>query len=148
MARGRPARLLPERKASNLLPMRKLRLLRVAHGMPCMLLAMLLLFAQMVAPAMALQLRSADPAGQLALQTICHIDAPGTPAQPVQRDCLLCPACHLGSQVALPTPTVPPVPPSPATAAIDIGAPLPPATRARSRFRATAQPTGPPIVSI
>ena len=116
-----------------------------------MLLATLLLFAQMLAPAMALQLRSADPAGQLALQTICHTDAPGAPgapAHPVQRDCLLCPACHLGSQVALPTPTVPPVPPSPATAAIDIGAPLPPATGPPSRFRATAQPTGPPTLSI
>ena len=128
--------------------MRKLRLLRVAYGMPCMLLATLLLFAQMLAPAMALQLRSADPAGQLALQTICHTDAPGPPAHPDHRDCLLCPACFLGSQVALATPTAPPVPPSPATAAIDIGAPLPPATGPPSRFRATAQPTGPPTVSI
>ena len=131
--------------------MRRLRLLRVAYGMPCMLLAALLLVAQMLAPAMALQLRSVDPAGQLALQTICHSDAPGAPgppADPGHRDCLLCPACHLGSQSALPTPIVPPVPPPPALGAIDIGAPLPPATGPPSRFRATAQPRGPPTSSI
>ena len=128
--------------------MRKLRLMRrLANGMPCMLLAALLLFARLVGPAMATP--STDPAGLLALQAICHTDAPGQPGEPVQSDhsdCLLCPACHLVSHAAFPTPAVPAVPPPPVVA-IDVGEALPPATGPPSRIRTAAQPTGPPTLS-
>ena len=124
-----------------------LRLMRrFANGMPCVLLAALVLFARLAAPAMAMP--SADPAG-LSLGTICHGGDPAQPDRPTQPDhgdCLLCPACHLAAHAALPTPTAPAVPP-PRLVATGVGAPLPPATGPPARHRSTAQPTGPPALS-
>ena len=114
-----------------------------------MLLAALLLLARLIAPAPGMAMPLPTDQVELALQIICHADAPAAPdgpSQPDHTDCQLCPACHLASHAAFPTPTTPAVPPPPVEA-ISIGAPLPPATGPPSRVRATAQPTGPPSLS-
>jgi hypothetical protein len=117
--------------------------------MPCMLFATLLLLARLIAPAPGMAMPLPTDQVELALQIICHADAPAAPdgpSQPDHTDCQLCPACHLASHAAFPTPTTPAVPPPPVVV-IDIGAPLPPATGPPSRARVTAQPTGPPSLS-
>lgn len=119
---------------------------RLASGLPGMLLATLLLVSRLVAPSMAMP--AADPV-DVALQTICHIDASGQPASPDRPDhaeCLLCPACHLVSQAVVPSPATPNVPPPP-VAHVGASTPWPPSIGPPRRARATAQPTGPPSSS-
>ena len=128
--------------------MRSLRLMRnLANGMPCMLLAALLLFARLVAPVMAMPIATDDPLSSWVQQTICHSDAPDAPPSRSDhsdhRDCLLCPACHLASHAVLPQPVGPAVPP-PTAVPISVATPLPPATRPTHQVRTAAQPTGPP----
>ena len=125
------------------LPMR-----RLARGMPSMLLAALLLFARLIAPAAA---TPGAPAGiaQLALQTLCHGGAAGDQAPeqvPGQHDCLLCAACCAASQAAIPSP---PAPLLLAPRLTSIGQAPPPALAdaPRPRPRRVAQPTGPPTPS-
>ncbi len=113
--------------------------------MPCMLLAALLLFARLIAPSLAME--RADPA----LQAICHtVPSDHLPAQgdgSDHRDCLLCPACHLVTQAALPA-REGPAPPRPSAVAIGIGTASPPSIAPPSRVRSAAQPTGPPAASV
>ncbi|MDT7951557.1 MAG: hypothetical protein RQ966_08645 [Acetobacteraceae bacterium] len=118
---------------------------RLTDSLPGMLVAALVLFARLVAPAMAMPNDFGGPA-----IPICHAaasgKAPGSTDHPGQHECLLCPACHLVAHAALPMPASPGVP-VPTLAAIGIAAPLPPATGPPSAIRATAQPTGPPSLS-
>lgn len=120
---------------------------RLANGMPCMLLATFLLFARLVAPAMAVPMPPADGITQLA---ICHTAAPGEQpggtGQPDHHDCLLCPACHLASHAVLPLSAAPGLP-LPQGAFFNVATPPPPATGPPLCRRAAAQPTGPPAFS-
>ena len=143
-------------KAAHSGDMRKpLPMRRRVGGMPGMLMAALLLVARLIAPltAMPAPASAADTFALVALQTICHAEAPddrtdhGHPQAPAQHPCLLCPACHLISHAAVPAPDGPAVRP-PAPTLIGLAAPLPPATGPPDRPRTVAQPTGPPTLSV
>lgn len=118
---------------------------RLTAGLPGMLLPAIMLFARLVAPAVAMPNAVGGP-----VIPICHSDAsgeaPGSTDHSSQYDCLFCPACHLVSHAALPVPASPGVP-LPTMVAIGIAAPLPPASGPPSPIRTTAQPTGPPSIS-
>lgn len=126
--------------------MRRLRLMRrFTKGLPGIVLATLILFARLLAPAMAMPSDIGGP-----LIPICHSgasgEAPGSTDHPAQHDCLLCPACHLVSHAVLPMPMIPGVP-LPAVSPIGLAAPLPPPTGPPIQVRTVAQPTGPPALS-
>lgn len=135
--------------------------------MPRMLLAVLALFARLVAPAMAMPPAAfpgaASPAaspGAAALTAfaICHAgpaddaadaatDEPGLKHETPPADCLLCPVCHLAGQALFPVPGGPAME-LPGLLGVSLAAPLPPATAPPARPRAAAQPTGPPRLPI
>ena len=113
---------------------------RTAH----LLLAVLLLLARLLGPAMPAAAADRAPAGMV----ICHAGGPAAPepepaAPAPAQDCLLCPACHLVPAAVLPaaptllasTPTAAPAP-RPAVP--------PPATGPPHPARLAARPTGPP----
>ena len=134
---------------------------RRVGGMPCMLLALLVLFARLVAPVMAMPPATsptASPAGPgvaaLAAFAICHAgpadDAadgatgePGLKHETPPADCLLCPVCHIAGQALFPAPGGPAMEP-PGLLGVSLAAPLPPATAPPARPRAAAPPAGPP----
>lgn len=120
---------------------------RLTGGTPCVLLATVLLFARLLAPSIAM----AQPSTDLALQAICHSPAPDQPpgrgGPSDHRDCLLCPACHLVSQAALPVHAAPELP-RPTVIATGLVTPWPSPTGPPSRVRTAAQPTGPPHPSV
>jgi len=135
------------------LPMR-----RLIGGMPSVLLAVLLVLARLLAPAMAMPSAGSDVAAfdHLVRQAICHVtsDEAGAPAKEVPAkemptghgECPACPACHIAAAAVLPVPAGPHLP-VPTLLAIGLSAPLPPATGPPLCTRAAAQPTGPPHLS-
>ena len=138
--------------------MRNLSLVRkLVGGMPCMLLAALLIFARLVSPSMGMPVPAADPesAASAALQVICHSgssDDASTPKgsshQPGQEDCLFCPACHLVTQAAIPAPSDP-IGGRPTLHLIARAAPVPPSTGPPTQpLRVATHPTGPPFLSV
>ena len=107
-----------------------------------MLLAALLSLARLIAPAIAMP--APDPIEQIVLQSLCH----GEPADqrdpaPARHDCLLCPACHLVAQLAIPAPAGPALR-IPTHGLIAPAAPPPDSTGPPSRKRGVPPPTGPP----
>ena len=117
---------------------------------PGMVLAVLVLFARLVAAAPMPAADGADAVARAALQTICHHGPDGgagdhgpVPAGP-HEGCVLCPACHLLAHAAVPVPGGLVVPPR--RLLVGAVAALPPATGPPpGRFRPVPAPTGPPF---
>ena len=110
-----------------------------------MVLALLVLFARLVAAAPAMPVPAVDA---LALRTICHAGpgepvAPQDPAGHGHEGCLVCPACHLLAHAAVPVPAGPLLRP-PSRVVLAVLAPVPPATGPPGRFRPVPASTGPP----
>ena len=124
-----------------------------------LLLAAVLLAGRLLAPGLPMSEARAAAAGDLASLlgelVICH--AGGTsdasegqaPARPGDHAaaCLLCPACHVAGQAALPVADRVIVPYAP-VAVIAHAAAAPPATGPPHPARLAARPTGPPALSI
>lgn len=112
---------------------------------PGMVLALLVLFARLVA---AGPMPVGPDFDALALRTICHAGPPGEPGAPHAPGghdaCLLCPACHLLSHAAVPLPAGPLLRP-PVRIARAVAVPMPPSTGPPGRFRPVPAPTGPPV---
>lgn len=136
---------------------------RLLSGVPCAFLAMVLVLARLLAPAIAMP-QTAVPQtvmpqtgaalavfDRLAREAICHAapEGSGGPAREAPAghgDCLLCPACHLVAAAALPTSAGPGLP-LPRLAPIGLVAPPPSATGPPPARRFATPPTGPPARS-
>jgi hypothetical protein len=117
-----------------------------------LLVAALVLMARLLAPDMAFAASAPTDLATLLGAEICHADgtvpdkAPAAPGHHAH-DCLLCPACHLSAQLAIPVATAVPI----ATGAVTLvnhAAMAPPTTGPPAQPRVADQPTGPPAVSI
>lgn len=114
------------------------------------MLALLVLFARLVAASPMPAANEADAVARAALHTICHAAPDGDrapdhhPAPDGSHDgCLLCPACHLLAHAAVPVPGGLALL-APQAVPVGAAAPLPPATGPPGRFRPVPHPTGPP----
>jgi hypothetical protein len=118
------------------------------RSMSIMLLAVLVLLARLLGPALpgvAIDKLAGGPA-----LVICHAvgdDAPApSPAKHThEHDCQLCPACHLAALAAI----IPPATTVSVPVAIAVAgqaAPLPPTTGPPHAGRLAARPTGPPTI--
>lgn len=117
------------------------------RGVPGLLLAALFLAVRLLASSMAM----AAPAPNVitGATLICHtgLDDDAPPAPVHNHACLVCPACHVVSEVGLPAP-VPAVMPEIVGGDIGRAVALPGSTGPPRQPRVTAYPTGPPVAPI
>ncbi|MGI4793671.1 MAG: hypothetical protein ACRYF2_07925 [Janthinobacterium lividum] len=117
------------------------------RGVPGLLLAALFLALRLLASSMAMA--APVPNAVAGAIVICHtgLDDDAPPAPGHDPACLVCPACHVVSEVGLPM-SAPAVMPEVVGGDIGrVGAP-PGSTGPPRQPRVTAYPTGPPVASI